>query len=115
MFNFWRLSHSCTPRKKKPPVPQAGSCHRFLRLRLHAFDHGLDQRAWGEVFTGAALGVFRVLLQRTFVKVALKIFGGLLFRHLRFFQAAAVWPVTAKTSLFWMVAKKVLAVCALPS
>jgi len=30
-------------------------------------------------------------------------------------SSAAVWPVTANTSLFWMVAKNVLAVCAVPS
>ena len=43
----------------------------FARLRLHALDHGTDQRARGEILAGAGLGVLRVALQQAFVQVAL--------------------------------------------
>src|SRR5438876_3555863 len=45
----------------------------FGRLRLHYIDDGADERARSEVLTGAAFHVLGVLLQETFVSIALYI------------------------------------------
>ena len=50
-------------------VADGGSC-----LRSHDFNDSLDERPWGEVWTGAAFNVFCVFLQETFVDIALNVY-----------------------------------------
>lgn len=43
------------------------------RLRPHAFDHGADQHARGEILPDAGLGVLGVALEQAFEDVALHV------------------------------------------